>query len=357
MDYLTLSDSIWVGLDGYLDVVGRLTADSGAKVEGTGTVRINTALEVIGPYTTLDISPALIFDGNANNRVVQGPGSVRTLGSVTFKKNTTFDGANVTFDQGALFEGGMTVLGATAVLKGNATWKAGDLGLGSAAYLRNEGTLDIQTGGTVTHLNGGGDFINLGEMKRTAGVGDTTFEVRVQTTGTIRIGSYTVAFLHGIRQTAGLVDMNGGTIKLKHDLLNPVKYELVGGWLAARGRIEDGGVLEHVGGTLELKGQLALTGNYEQSPTATIQVNGMSDTDWGYFDITGAASLTGNLNVWLVPGYLPTGWFGTILEASTGVIGEFQLVSPGWTDVYGGNEVYLVQDPSLPPPPPPPPPP
>jgi uncharacterized repeat protein (TIGR01451 family) len=121
--------------------------------------------------------------------------------------------------------------------------------------------------------------------------------------GTVNVESGVLQFGHNFAQNAGATWLSGGSLtKSGARVFN-------GGTLGGKGTIT--GTVSNIGGTVlpgSSPGILRIVGDYTQGPTGTlnIELGGVvSGTQYDLLDVTGAASLSGTLNVSLINGFTP----------------------------------------------------
>jgi uncharacterized repeat protein (TIGR01451 family) len=144
---------------------------------------------------------------------------------------------------------------------------------------------------------------NTGILRKSGGAGTSTWSsVAVNNAGTVQAQSGTLSFAT-FRQNNGVTMLNGGSLSSG----NPLNF--YGGTLQGAGVIT--GNVTNLGGTVlpgSSPGILRIAGNYTQGPTGTlnIELGGVvSGTQYDLLDVTGAASLSGTLDVSLINSFTP----------------------------------------------------
>src|SRR5688572_2292918 len=139
------------------------------------------------------------------------------LGGMLNWSGGTFGGAARTLANGGMTLGGFEkrLNDRTLVSTGESTWSAGDLVLGGAGTLVNEGKLTLGYDGAVHRADGAsGSFVNRGELvKAGIGQGVTTFNVPFNNSGTVRVSGGVLRFAAG-GSSAGHFDVADGNLEL-----------------------------------------------------------------------------------------------------------------------------------------------
>ncbi len=166
------------------------------------------------------------------------------------------------------------------------------------------GLFDVQNDSGL-YLGGGGGgypiFANAGTFQKSISTGTTLVDTDFNNAGTVLANSGTIQFRH-LRQTDGVIDLNGGDILADEDM------ELNGGALAGSGTIT--GTVRNNSGTVgpgHSPGKITIAGNYFQGADGVlnIEIGGGAPTEYDQLEVTGAASLNGTLNVTLINGFRP----------------------------------------------------
>ena len=167
------------------------------------------------------------------------------------------------------------------------------------------GLVDVQNDLGLDFGGGGGGypvFNNEGTFQKTISSGTALINSDFNNSGTVVASSGTIQFRH-LRQTGGIVDLNGGDISAGEDM------ELNGGSLVGSGTIM--GWVRNNDGTVapgHSPGKITISGNYNQgsSGTLNIEIGGRTPvTEYDQFEVTGTAALNGTLNVTLIKGFRP----------------------------------------------------
>jgi uncharacterized repeat protein (TIGR01451 family) len=179
------------------------------------------------------------------------------------------------------------------------------LGLANGATISNSGTLDFQSDTGLAQDNGTvGSVNNSGTFRKSGGTGASPVSnVLVNNTGTVQALAGTLSF-SSFTQNSGVTMLSGGSLASASGPLN-----FYGGTLQGVGTIN--GNVANIGGTVSpgnSPGILHIAGNYTQGPTGTlnIELGGVvSGTQYDLLGVTGAASLSGILNVSLINSFTP----------------------------------------------------
>jgi len=295
-----------------LGVIGMSAGSEGTiNVDGTGSNWTNTVDGLILGYWgqgSLNItnggtvSNTLAFLGSSSGTGYVGTGTA------------TVDGAGSTFtNSGDLYVGELGV-GVLNVLSGGAVSNV-DGFIGAYGGGDSEGSVTVDGAGSTWSSTGS---LYVGGQEDTAG-GTATLDVTgggtVTVTDTLKIwGAGTVA-LDGGQVTAAGVD-NEGTIS--------GTGEVQAAALSNSGTVSPG----------LSAGVMTVDGDFTQAAAGTLKIDLAGSAAHDILDVTGAASLDGELTVLLIDGFNCTcGQEFTILTAGAGVTGEFSSVSGPVLDV------------------------
>jgi hypothetical protein len=332
--YLTSTDTVSapVAVNGNaaLYITGGYVANVGAGITGQGTVDVDTVFGSITAAAGLNFSVSPLMK-LTNFGDLTGPGLFQLNGGLysqggsvtTTSVQTTLVNLNVGGGLRAL-----AVSGGSTVQFNGGSWNSGNIDMSGGSELDNLGSFLIRSGAQVTmDPNDISRFMNTPTGTVTfAGLGTVSFNTYFSTAGTITDAGQTVDFLKGLSQTGGLVNLVSGTFDF---LNNPFGYTLSVGVFQASGTIANGNLVVQ-GGTLELTGDLAITGNLTLGAGGIVQVDADA-VSYGRVDVTGTATLGGGLTVKLAQGYVPAkGTKRTILTATAGANGAFAAPPAGW---------------------------
>jgi uncharacterized repeat protein (TIGR01451 family) len=227
----------------------------------------------------------------------------------------------------------------TAILTSTASADTSSrLGLANGATIHNTGILDFQSDTGIAQDNGStGSVNNSGTLRKSAGTGTSPVSgVLVNNTGTVQALSGTLSFTN-FTQNSGVTMLNGGSLA---SVSNPLNF--YGGTLQGVGTIS--GNVDNIGGTVSpgnSAGNLHISGNYTQGPTGAlnIELGGIiSVTEYDVLDVTGQASLDGELDISLINGYMPI--TGTVFRIMNFNIRSGDFVTETGTNV--GDYLFLL---------------
>jgi hypothetical protein len=143
---------------------------------------------------------------------------------------------------------------------------------------------------------------NAGTLRKSAGAGTSSVNVRFNNSGTVEALAGTLGFA-SYNQTAGRTVLGDGT-------LSCVQIDIQGGSLTGSGTV-NGSVrnagLVAPGGTGA--GQLTITGNYTQLATGVLRIELGGLTAGSQYDrlvVLGSTTLDGTLDILLLEGFLPS---------------------------------------------------
>jgi uncharacterized repeat protein (TIGR01451 family) len=163
------------------------------------------------------------------------------------------------------------------------------------------GTFNAQANNALGAINGA--FNNQGTFVRSGPGTSSVTALAFNNTGTVSVESGVLQFGSSFVQNAGATWLSGGNLTKSGALV------FNGGTLGGKGTIT--GTVSNIGGTVlpgSSPGILRVAGDYTQGPTGTlnIELGGViSGTQYDLLDVTGAASLSGTLNVSLINSFMP----------------------------------------------------
>jgi hypothetical protein len=280
---------------GTVNITGEVSSVGSTLSVQNGTANFSSG-ESIG-VTTLSIAA-----GN-----LTGSDTITVSGMLSWTGGTMSGTGSTIANGGIAISGtpGKVLNGRTLTNNGMATWSGGTLTAQGSAVINNPVTSSFDIRGDVT-LNvstGSGTFNNGGMLVRTTTTGTATIEIPLSNTGTVDVQSGTLRFTSTYTQTAGVTQLNGGSIATTTNLT------IQGGVLRGTGTIT--GNVANTGGQVApglSPGTLSITGTYAQGATGTYAVEIGGTTAGSQFDvlaITGAATLNGTLAVSLINSFTP----------------------------------------------------
>ncbi|MBS99631.1 MAG: hypothetical protein CMI01_13260, partial [Oceanospirillaceae bacterium] len=261
--------------------------------------------------------------------------------------NLTFFGGGHSFADGSAFSGSGVFqrdAGATLSLIGSGSGLTIENGTGVDLALTNfQGTGNLTNRGQLTAsapLTFSGDILNTGVVTLT---NDSAFNGIFNNQGTLNLNAGDANFASGL-------SVNGGTLNVSSGATLGGNVSLAGGILKGTGTLADD--LIHTGGALRpgaSPGTLTISGDYQMSPSATLQieVGGTTAGNYDQLDISGTATLDGVLEIVHFGGFVPVPitLFSSIIDAAGGVSGSFSsLIEPSghrYDVVYNGSTVDL----------------
>jgi hypothetical protein len=214
----------------------------------------------------------------------------------------------------------------------SAVWKDGGGVSVDRAVWENFSTLEILNNATMTGV-ATAVFKNkgTGTVKKVDGA-QNTLDIVFESEGALLLNGLNLKFNKGLTQTGtnSLTDLGGGTLTLGASGQAAV-YDKTGGVLKGGGEVV--GVLNATGGAVEVGDNptknLKVTGSYTQGAGAALRVTVRAGGVFGLLDVTGAAQLSGSVEVVLPDGPPLMGTVGTIVQAAGGAGGS--LSAPvGW---------------------------
>lgn len=292
---------------------GTVAFSSGATtITGTGTYNITGSTDVTGGIVNLNL-PAATTKANQNNGTLGGSGTLTVTQVMTWTGGTQSGSGATTIAAGAT----LNVNGSHVTQDQRTLNNAGTVNWTATIYwhLYNGAILNNLAGATFNAqtmagiLESSGAFNNQGTFI-CSGPGVNSVTVAFYNTGAINVQSGVLQFGNEFVQGTGATRLNGGNLAKSGSLV------FNGGILSGTGIIT--GNVSNVGGAVSpgaSPGSLHITGNYTQGPTGTlnIELGGViSGTQHDLLDVSGAASLSGTLNVSLINSFIPIS--GTIFR-------------------------------------------
>jgi RHS repeat-associated protein len=335
--------------DAVVEVLAGTLRLGGGGAEGTSTggifhVEAGAVLDLMGGsnqnYTGT-------YTGSGEGTVLIGNGQLRVgAGGATFN----FPGSLFQWTGGQILaqSGSLTNLGTMNLSGSNLKWMAGTMNNAGVVTHTGAGNFQIQWGGNYFNnqsgalydlqsdggLEGTGWFNNAGTLRKSAGIGSSGFNAKLNNTGTVEVLSGTLNFTESVSQISGAA-LTGGTWKVGTDsTLNITTGSQIttnqativldgpnsnfskintlatnkGSFTILRGRnFTTVGSLSNTGTiTVGPLSTLAVNGDYNQASELTIQIGDSPESGkFGRMNITGTANLDGVLNIVLVDGFGP----------------------------------------------------
>lgn len=360
---------------------------------GGGDALINDAeVTVNSGGLTLQSGMSLILDGG--DGLISGSGDALINGVFDWRRGTVA-GSGSFIINGEIQIGGTntkTLDGRTITNVGSASW----LESGTWRFINNamfindtNATMDIQVDALLDFLdNGGGTFINYGTLSKSAGNGNSTFDVPFNNNGTVNItsgnlaltrggastnGSYNLSASTALNFSGGTHDINdatfdgGGTVQItsntvnfngSQNLIQPTcTLSVTGGIMSGNGLVTVSGPMTWSGGTITGDGSFVSSGHLDMDGTSTKTIDGKIMTisgtaTWansgkigiknngefnvangGYFEIQNDSDFD-----FVSPGGGTVENNGTIRKTSSGATGlEMDFTNNGLLDVQNGT--------------------
>jgi T5SS/PEP-CTERM-associated repeat protein len=304
-----------------------LVADEGRVSNDVGIIRVDSSVRVQGNNSTWTNGSILnLFDDAA--LVIEDGGTVVSVGS-NVSGSVTVAGAGSTWSVGGELTVGFIGPGQLNITSGGA------VASGTSAVGRNSGSISTLTvAGTGSVWSVGGD-LNIG------GSGDNNEGV-----GTVRIQSGgTVAVSQGIRLFADdLLRLEGGTLSAAEVRPGSGQFDWTSGTLHVglyHGSLTtpDFGILAP-GNSV---GQTVIDGNYFQQSRGALEIEIGGPASADLVDLTGVAELSGDLQLKLLGGFVPSPASSYVVFDSRGINGSFLNVANGQRlTTTGGLGSFLV---------------
>ena len=250
------------------------------------------------------------------------------------------------------------ILGVTRSLErpllnyGTVIWKEGDLAVKKGGSIENAvGALfDIQADAKLTAGAGAGLFTNAGTLRKSAGKGQTVFDVTVAplSSGQIQERSGKLRLRRRIAMQGGQITVGQGTT-----LAFDGGFDQSGGTTTVTdGTLSVTGSINETGGQLSLSaGNVAVTGDLFAGPAATISITDTTPSQTNDQITATAFSKLGGALLVSIPGYTPhTGDAFQVLSLSGGYSGTFASVPDlisgsglGFAPTYHSTDVTLEE--------------
>ena len=245
---------------------------------------------------------------------------------------------------------------------------------GATVRIRGNGWYRLAGNGDLVSAGADTAILNEGTFEKSEGTGESLINVPFTNSGDVIARRGTLHFAAGFLQSEGQTDLSGGLIRSSGD------FRIAAGTLRGPGRIE--GDLTNTGGTVRTGAgpdTFTIDGSYTQGPGATLRVQlhipeppeaagdqapgtgattGASSSGTAprvltsdRFEISGAVSLAGDLEIALLGGHppLPDDTFEFLTYgALAGALRPLEATGPGftaWFDIIDlGTSLALVPD-------------
>jgi PEP-CTERM motif len=293
---------------------GNVTFNAGSIFTGSGQVDIGTST-FNGGFTSSNVDfEGGTFTGNAAALT----GTADWLGG-TFTGSWTINSGST-----------LTALSSSKLLSsanfnnnGTVNWQDGDIFIGSASQLVNNGTITATGDNNISNLGGAAsNVINNGLIEKTSGTGTTTLSSSTST----------------IFDNNGTINVLSGTIALPTAFTND--GTLGGTGTFASTNLTNGGIIAP--GPTGATGTLSLTGNYAQAAFGTLNTQLASTGSFDLFNISGTASLNGTLALsCILSCAINTGDSFVILNSVGNLSGTFaNVTTSGFLNGFAYNVIY-----------------
>jgi hypothetical protein len=288
--------------------------------------------------------------------VVYGPAKLTITGLLTWQNGsicTTFTSGScpapatqsvVNANGGISFTGSSYLQGRTLNNPAMATFSQGAvIYLYAASIVNNTGTLDFSHDGSL-FINGAGNTVNNGgRLQKTSGTSNSYIDAAFNNSGGVFANSGTVLFRGVYTQTKGTTELSGGgALQFTNGTAT-----FSGGTFTGNGTVT--GNLSNTGanfqgGTDTTTGVVAVTGTYNQAAAGvfTAKISGAACTPNDEFTFTGAATLTGPLEVATVNGCTPAAGAQFTVMTFASKTGTFSSITHGWTVSYTATSVVAT---------------
>ena len=301
---------------------GRLRASNGGTIDTPSLTTLGpVSVDVIGASSSIDLNQVTSVDSTSftasNGGVISAPAlATYTSGSGSSLRadaGSTIDFSSVTsFQAGTFFNTDIFALGGTI-----------DLG----------GVTAITTGAADIRATDGG-LVDLSSLATIAPnyLGDARI-LQADTNGTIQFNSFgtsTISHTEMSINTGG--EMHGQEIELS----TGANFQAIGTVVAD---------LTNTAGTLRpgfnnATGELDIAGDFAQAATGTLRIEASSVLQYDVINVTGGATLSGNLHIIPLAGFTPVYGTGLDIIGVTGnITGAFSSLT--WDGLFGWRVEYL----------------
>jgi uncharacterized repeat protein (TIGR01451 family) len=191
-------------------------------------------------------------------------------------------------------------------LNGGTASVAGTMTISTAAVkslgrvLTNNNTVDLRDG----NIGGGGSFTNNATFNRSTVNTPITFAPAFSNGGTVNLLTGSLAFNGGYTQTAGITNLAGGNMS------SPLTIFINGGTLKGNGTVSGSVSNSATVAPGASPGLITIAGNYSQTPSGILDIELAGTTPGSGYDrlaVSGAATLSGTVNVTLISGFTLSG--------------------------------------------------
>jgi T5SS/PEP-CTERM-associated repeat protein len=330
----TNDDQLWIGESG----TGTLTIQNGGSLTTSSAAGGSSIIGVFGGSNGMVTISGVGSTWMDNNGLTVGNSGNGTL--------LITDGGSLTSSGTAIGEG-FAASGTATVTGSGSTWND----LSTIVGTTGPGALAIQNGGTMTSGSALIRGLNNGSGQVLVAGAGSTWNV---TTGPLTMGLPEGGFTTG---PTSLTINPGGTVNVAHniDLDTNSTLKLQGGTLSAAeiglNGLQFNGQFKWTAGTLHVgifrkslvneggtlapghsAGTTTIDGNYTQEAAGAMQIEiggTMANTQYDVVDISGFATLGGELQLSLINGFLPTALQTFTVIYSSGITGAFSNVANG----------------------------
>lgn len=327
---------------------GAISGTGSVKQLGTGTT-ILTGTNTYTGGTTISGGVLQIGDGTTTGSIT---GNVADNGTLAFNpaSSTTFDGVisgtgKVTAVGGTtIFTAANTYTGTTTIASGATLALSGSGGTAKSSSVTANGTLDVSavTLPTIASLSGSGT-VALGSQTLAFTNGSTDFSGAITGAGGLIMSGGTQT-LSGTSSYTGATTVNGGTLNVTGSIASSSGVTVnSGGTLSGTGTVSaltvaSGGTVS--AGTSAATGTLTVNGNATFASGSTYNVN-VSSTAASKLVVNGTATLGGALTVTSTDSTYLLGQKVTVLSASS-LSGSFSFTSETFTASNGAQFKSLI---------------
>ena len=255
-----------------------VTSVSGAVVNFTPTANLTS----IGSSLTIDAGAANFDSGETiapatltmSGGTLSGADTVNVSGLFTWTGGTMAGGGTTNANGGIAISGtGFKDLNPRTLHNvGTAVWAAtGGIRLGGGCTIQNDGLWDAQGDASMSSFAGSGTFANAGTFRKSAGIGETTIGIPLDSSGGIEIQSGLLTLSGGGTATGTIAGSPGTTLRFTAGTYNLAASSNVG---IAAASFDSGTV--HVGGAYAATTSTTVGGIVNFTSTSTVTSIGSS---------------------------------------------------------------------------------
>ena len=328
------------------------TVTLSAGDHNTNSLTSDGAFIISGGSFSISSGSHFFNDFTLSGGTLTGTGNVTVFGLFTWTSGT-MSGTGTTTANGGMDLSSLStkVLARQLTLPAGqeASWTGGLLNFFGMATFNNMGTFRVEhtDNGFIQDVGGTGTktFNNAGSFIKETGTGITTIGngIVFNNTGEVQVLAGTLGFQTTFTQTSGSILLNGGALS------STLLLDIQGGSLLGIGTITGNVSIAGSVGPGLTPGTLNISGTYTQTSTGSLdnELGGLvPGSGHDQINITGAAALSGDLNVALIGGFTPVVGDSFVIMTYGSVTGNFSNTNLpsgfNWNVSIGSTSVTLT---------------